>query len=102
MPIVEIADQTKSEIVSIGTAEKVGLLVHGNIDIDDRLAQLRTQNIQGACIAYVMPEVARRKRRCYALAMGLSSRHKCPCAVFTDENKARALLSSQLNPASVQ
>lgn len=101
MAIIEIANQAENDIVQPVAARRVGLLVHGNIDIDNRLAQLRAQNIQEACVAYVLPKAARRTRRCYALSLGLSSCHSCPCAVFSDENKARAWLSEQLSDVSM-
>jgi hypothetical protein len=63
----------------------VGLLVHGNIPIE----------AQAACIAYVMPEVRRHRRR-FALSLSLSKCHQCPCAVFCDRTQAEAWLNRRL------
>ncbi|GAB4508336.1 MAG: hypothetical protein OHK0046_00430 [Anaerolineae bacterium] len=93
--ILEITTQ-EHDLGSI-PAQPVALMVHGPADVRRTINDLEASGASCACIAFVMPNLRRNRRR-LALTLGLAQCHNRPCAVFEDRAEAERWLKQRLQP----
>jgi len=97
MKLIEINQAgQQSELPSLASGDSVGVIVHGEPSNVPALEQFTERGVQCAAIAYILPQV-RRKRRLMALGLGLSQCHQCRCAVFSNQADAKAWLNRQIH-----